>query len=45
MALAAGGRSFELWGIVAVVKVLVDGIGDGLAPRVDAEGVDVVMLG
>jgi hypothetical protein len=32
-------------GVVAVVEVLVDGIADGLAPGVGAEGVDVLVLG
>jgi hypothetical protein len=32
-------------GGVAMVEVLVDGIADGPAPRVGAEGVDVLMLG
>jgi hypothetical protein len=30
---------------VAVVEVLVNGISDGPAPRVGAEGVDVFLLG
>jgi len=32
-------------GGVAVIEVLVDGIADGPAPRVGAEGVDVLVLG
>jgi hypothetical protein len=35
-----GGSGWE-----AVVEVLVDGIGDGVAPAVAAEGVDVFLLG
>jgi hypothetical protein len=32
-------------GVVTVVEVLLDGIADGLAPGVGAEGVDVLVLG
>ena len=39
------GRRFRWRGGVAIVEVLADGIADGLAPRVGAEGVDVLVLG
>ena len=43
-------RSLIRWrfgwrGAVAIIEVLVDGIADGLAPRVVAEGVGVFVLG
>jgi hypothetical protein len=43
--LRRGWRGFGRRGVVAVVEVLVDGIADGFAPGVGAEGVDVLVLG
>ncbi len=39
------GRRFRWRGGVAVIGVLADGIADGLAPGVGAEGADVLVLG
>jgi hypothetical protein len=39
------GRRFGWRGEVAVIEVLADGIADGFAPGVGAEGVDVLVLG
>ncbi len=38
-------RRFGLGGGVAVIEVLADGIADGLAPGVGAEGIGVLILG